>query len=112
MYSQIKKRQLDHPFDIIKSMKGNAKLINISEKRMHEILQAQFSGKVISITPLESKELKKLQDLMMKDYLTYNQKTGKLPIEKKASQSRYNEFKERYHSDPIFQQSVNKYYLN
>jgi len=107
-FSEIYKHQLDNPFDVAAVMKNAAKQLTISEKRMGEIMRAQFAGRKIDLNKEEKAELLKLKALMAVEKGKHEKRMAAFMASKKLKPSKFNEIRHSFHEDKTFQVSVIK----
>ena len=107
-FLKIYKYSLDHPFDLADSMKKNATKIKISEKRLTEILQAQFAGNFVKLTDAENNEMTSLKKLMEIDEEKYKSELKKYIIDNHIAYEKYKEIESLFNSNQKFQKKINK----
>lgn len=109
-FMKIYEYKLNHPFDIVAAMQKSVKKTSISEKRISEILQAQFAGNEIKLSDFEKKELETINLLMEKEKVEHEKEINKFIAETKMDTSKYLEIREEFDNDKDFQAVVNNLY--
>jgi len=107
-FAKIQQYQLDHPFDLVNSMKRCVSALHISEKRMSAILQAQFAGKEIQVSEQERRQLDQLAALMRLDKEKYDQEMNRFMMANKMKPARYKQIKKKHQNSNAFQSKMSK----
>ncbi|MFN3316730.1 MAG: hypothetical protein ACK40K_07945 [Raineya sp.] len=105
-FYHLYKYELDNPFDLVNILPQCVKKVNISEKRMEEIFQAQALGRDPKFSEVEKQEMVKLEALMKIEKEKYDAEFAKKIKEKGLTAKRYEEIKKKFHSDTALQQKT------